>query len=600
MRMWMTKPVLWICGAMLLAAPPASATIHYRVSLAHPEQHMLHVEMTVQRMYPGMRVALPAWNALYQVRDFSSRVQDVEASAKIPGGAIVKLVATKMDKDTWRMDVPLAPVELPATTELAVRYAIYWDDAGPFNSQLNTDHAFLNLAEVLFYVPERRKEESHVEYTDIPDGWKLAVELPAGDPQFSEVAPSYDALVDAPVELGRFEDFRFQQGGAGYRVVVASGPYKQDQLEEVLKKIVATETEMMGGAPFSEYTFFFHFGPYAQVGGGGMEHLNSTAISAPSGEYAAGVAAHEFFHLWNVKRIRPQSLEPVDYTQEQYTRALWFCEGVTSTYGAYTLERSGLWSEAQFYNDLAGQIAQLESRPAREWKSVEESSLDAWLEKYDLYNRADFSISYYNKGQSLGEMLDLAIRDATDNHGSLDEVMRGMNRDYARQGKFYDDSQGIREEVEKVTGRSFQDFFQKYVAGTEEIPWNDFLWMAGLRLDVVPEDTADAGFTVGRGAGTEIVVDGVETGSSAARAGLSAGDELLLVDGATPPRRLDAWTQGLKAGQTIELHVKHMGAEQDVKFQAGSSTRKSYRIEALPGNEKQKRIREGWLKGKTE
>ena len=185
-----------------------------------------------------------------------------------------------------------------------------------------------------------------------------------------------------------------------------------------------------------------------------------------------------------MKRIRPQTLEPVDYTKEQYTRALWFAEGVTSTYGSYTLERTGLWTKDQFYADLAGQIGELDSRPAHRWQSVEESSLDAWLEKYDEYRRPDRSISYYNKGQIVGDMLDLAIRDATDNHKSLDDVLRRMNEIYAKQGRFYDDSQGVQTTAEEVAGTKFDDFFLTYVAGTEEIPYDNFFGAAGLALKV--------------------------------------------------------------------------------------------------------------------
>ena len=181
-----------------------------------------------------------------------------------------------------------------------------------------------------------------------------------------------------------------------------------------------------------------------------MEHANCTAIGSGSVEGAIAVAAHEFFHAWNVKRIRPQTLEPVDFTKEQYTRALWFAEGITSTYAAYTLERSGLWPKEKFYADLAAQISDLDSRPARLWQSVEESSLDAWLEKYDEYRLPDRSISYYNKGQIVGEMLDLAIRNATVNRKSLDDVMRRMNDEYANKGKLYDDSNGVRAAAEEV------------------------------------------------------------------------------------------------------------------------------------------------------
>src|SRR5262249_52888416 len=163
------------------------------------------------------------------------------------------------------------------------------------------------------------------------------------------------------------------------------------------------------------------------------EHANSTAIWARSQEGLIALAAHEFFHLWNVKRIRPASLTPVDYTHEQYTRALWFAEGVTNTYGSYTLVRTQLWDKAQFYVDLSQQISELETRPANGWQSAEESSLDAWLEKYPLYNRPQESVSYYAKGQILGFLLDILIRDRTNNERSLDDVMRTMNMDFAKQ-----------------------------------------------------------------------------------------------------------------------------------------------------------------------
>jgi predicted metalloprotease with PDZ domain len=183
-----------------------------------------------------------------------------------------------------------------------------------------------------------------------------------------------------------------------------------------------------------------------------------------------------------VKRIRPQALEPVDYSKEQYTRALWFAEGVTSTYAAYALERTKLQTKDQFYQGLASQITTLESRPAHLWQSAEEASLDTWFDKYDMYNRPDRSISYYNKGQILGVLLDIAIRDATDNRKSLDDVMRRMNDEYARQGKFYNESEGILTVVEEVAGKSFEDFFRRYVAGAEEIPYDDFFSIAGLAL----------------------------------------------------------------------------------------------------------------------
>jgi predicted metalloprotease with PDZ domain len=483
---------LLVLALILLAVRPAAATIRYRVSFDHPEQHLFHVAMTLEAEQQKLVVALPAWNALYQVRDFSYRVRDLHASAHSQHSVPLQVVA--VDKQTWRIFTAQLPAE-SAQDDVEIDYAIAWDDPGPFNSQINAHHAFINLAEILMYVPDGRAENTEITFQNVPADWKIISELPAGASADSFVAPSYDALVDAPVEAGKFDEFAFDNSGAHFRVVVDADDWNNSskrRLEEELRRITAYELHLMAGPPFQEYTFFFHIGPYAETGGGGMEHSNSTAIAATTVGRAAAIAAHEFFHAWNVKRIRPQSLEPVDYTKEQYTRALWFAEGVTSTYAAYVLERSGLWSKDQFYADLSSQVCELQSRPARLWQSVENSSLDAWLEKYDAYREPDRSISYYNKGQILGVLLDLAIRNATNNHKSLDDVMRRMNDEYAKAGKFYDDGQGIRAVVEEASGRSFEDFFRRYVSGTNEIPYNDFLAAAGLKLTTAGTRSANS------------------------------------------------------------------------------------------------------------
>src|SRR5208282_3041567 len=193
-----------------------------------------------------------------------------------------------------------------------------------------------------------------------------------------------------------------------------------------------------------------------------------------------GVTAHEFFHLWNVKRIRPQSLEPVDYTRENYTHALWFSEGVTSTAEDTIQLRAGLLNEKQYLYRLGEEITELERRPAHLTQSAEESSLDAWLEGYPYYRRPDRSISYYNKGELLGVMLDLAIREASHGQASLREALQWMNANYAKKRRFFNDSEGVREAAEAVSRADLGWFFTKYVAGTEEIPWNDFLRTVGL------------------------------------------------------------------------------------------------------------------------
>jgi predicted metalloprotease with PDZ domain len=592
------RNLLFLVFAIALSVRSADATIKYTVSLKDQAHHVFRVSANIPAPASNLRAALPAWNALYQIRDFSYRVRDLDAVSLNPHAG---LSPEKIDKQTWLLLDPNSLIGQMPVSEIAVGYSIEWDDPGPFNSQLNAHHAFVNLAEVLMYVPDRRNEDVQVQFTDVPDGWKIAAELPAGKDPNSFTAPSYDALVDAPVEAGKFEEFVFDNGGAHFRVVVDAKGWNRSQLEDSLRRITGYELKLMGGAPFKEYAFFFHIGPYPEAGGGGMEHSNCTAISTASMEGAAAVAAHEFFHLWNVKRIRPQSLEPVDYAKEQYTRALWFAEGVTSTYGAYTLERSGIWSKAEFYGDLAGQIHELQSRPAHTWQSAEESSLDAWLEKYDDYRAPDRSISYYNKGQLVGVMLDLAIRDATDNHKSLDDVLRRLNVEYAQAGKFYNDSEGIRGVVEEVAGQSFEDFFRRYVAGTDEIPYDKFLSAAGLELKAESGRSADLGFRVGRAPGSGLAVGKIEEGSAAEAAGLHAGDILLEFNGEPFGRNVGAWLREHAGGETVKLRVRRDGAEMEISYALGSSEDRRYSISEPPHpSDKQRRIRDGFLHGTTD
>ncbi|MGH9740125.1 MAG: hypothetical protein ACRD4X_16315 [Candidatus Acidiferrales bacterium] len=488
-----------VFGAIALACVPvASAAIRYQVSLSQPEQHIFHVQMEIPHASSGETIAMPAWNALYQIRDFAYRVRDVEvehlsASESTPHFS----VARELDKQDWSLgEMPGHGDPAVTPEEDVVTYSIAWNDPGPFDTQLSDHHAFINLAEILMYVPDRRNEGTKVDFQNVPAGWKIIAQLAAGREPDSFTASSYDALVDAPVEAGNFEQFEFDNDSAHFRVAVDSRDWDKRLLREALRRITSYELKLMGGPPFAAYTFIFHIGPLADVGGGGMEHMNSTAIAANSTGSAAAIAAHEFFHVWNVKRIRPRTLEPVDYSKEQYTRALWFAEGVTNAYASYTLERTGLWSKSKFYADLASQIADLQSRPARKWQSAEESSLDAWFEKYDDYNLPSRSISYYEKGQILGVMLDLEIRDATDNHKSMDDVMRRMNDEYAKAGRYYDDSEGVLRVVNEVSGKDFGDFFRRYVSGTDEIPYNEFLSVAGLRVNLNAASDGDPVATI--------------------------------------------------------------------------------------------------------
>ncbi len=571
----------------------ASATIRYAVSVEHPERHIFHVAMEIPEVTGEVTVQMPAWNALYQIRDFSAHVREVEAFAGANRAAL-----EKMDKLTWR---------ITGSGTITVRYSTYWDEPGPFATQLNAEHAFINPAMILMYVPTRRAESVVLDMPDVPYEWRVAGSSLQKDSEMDRArlfefgAPSYDAFVDAPMEAAKFEEFDLPGMNPRVSVVVHGEKWKKKEIEEELRRICAYELKLMEGAPYEHYTFIIHLGQAAAGAGGGMEHANSTAISLRSEEELPNIAAHEFFHLWNVKRIRPATLDPVDYTKEQDTRALWFAEGVTSTYAAYTAVRSQLWSKDQFYLDLSRQISELEARPANRWQSAEESSLDAWLEKYPLYNRPEESVSYYAKGQVLGVLLDILIRDRTDNEKSLDDVLRAMNNEFAKQNEPYRDSLDIRLTAEEVAGGSFEDFFRKYVSHAELLPYSQIFALAGLDLRTAQRKRPVLGFFTERGATGEAVVRDLDAKSSATQAGLRSGDVILSWNGSEPPRNLERWVYSQKAGSAVHVRVRRDDREFSVDFRIDEATETFYQVaEDSHAGAKAKRIREGILHGTTQ
>lgn len=553
--------------------------------------------MQIPDVAGGVTVQIPAWNTLYQIRDFSSHVRQVTASA---GGQDLRI--DKVDKQTWR---------IAGSGTISVRYSVYWDEAGPFATQLSAEHAFVNLAMVLFYVPERRGEDVRLSLVCLPDGWRVASALSplankAGDEHGAEFAASgYDALVDAPIEAGTFQEFTLREISPPIRVVIHGDNWDRKEVQSALERICRYENSLMQGAPYASYTFLLHIGKAAGGAESGMEHANSTAIAVSSADYLERVAAHEFFHLWNVKRIRPSSLDPVDYTKEQYTRALWFAEGVTSTYGSYTLLRSGLWSKEQFYADLGYQITDLEARPANRWQSAEQSSLDAWLEKYPLYNGGDSSVSYYTKGQILGVLLDVLIRDRTDNTASLDDVLREMNIEFAKKKRTYRDSLDIRLAAERVAGGSFEEFFRRYVSGADPLPYAQILGLAGLEVRERRSSRAALGFAVERNFEGQLRVTG-PLSERAAAAGLREGDVILQWNEGAAPRKLERWVRERKPGEKLRLRLRHEEAEGEAREIAlevplEEHVEAGWQVgEARSHTEKAGRILAGLLRGVTQ
>ncbi len=539
------------------------------------------------------QVQLPVWNALYQVRDFSQYVKKVAAT----GGRGEALAIEKIDKTTWRVE--------GAKDGAAVDYEVFADQPGPYGAQVNANHALFNLAEILMYPVGGRSDEMRLRFADTPPGWKFATPLANAGDEFRAV--NYDQLVDSPVEIGTFQEAAFDEGGGHYRVVVDADRSDYDLAKMVADahRIVAAATGWMNDRPFEEYLFFYHFprGP----GGGGMEHAYSTAIELNAQDVKDNpqslndVTAHEFFHLWNVKRIRPQTLEPIDYTRENYTRALWFSEGVTSTVEDIILLRAGLLDERRYLSRIGQQISELEHRPAHLTQSAEESSLDAWLEKYSYYRQPERSISYYNKGELLGVILDLAVRDASRGTASLREVFQWMNQNFAKQGKFFADSVGVRQAAEAVSHSDLTNFFQRYVAGVEEIPWDEFFATVGLHVVRKTVTVADPGFTAARNFDASPSVIHVRTGSDAHRAGLAAGDVILEINGIVAAGDFERRLGELRPGEMIHLRIRNARGEHILQWRMGAREEVDYALKDVDNSTAQQKARRAaWLRGESQ
>ena len=578
-------------GAGLAATP-----IDYTVKLADARRHLVHVRIRLPEGAADRDLQMPVWNALYQVRDFVQYV--VSVSCHAPSGQ--KLPMRKLDGTTWR----ISDAEHGADFE----YDIIANLPGPFGAQYNHDHAYFNLAEILMYAVDARASPVRVSFTGLPNYWLIATPMTAA--MGSEMAPgpgtftarNYDQMVDSPVEIGAFAQAFVPEGGVNYRIVVDAvvGDYDMNRLIEMVRTIVRTETAWMDDRPFSDYLFIFHF--THSPSGGGMEHANAAVIemSADGAKYdpvtLAALTAHEFFHLWNVKRIRPQSLEPIDYAHAQYTTALWFSEGVTNTVADYMLLRANLMDETRWLRYLEHEIGVFERRPAHLTQSAEDASTDTWLEKYPDYQLPQRSVSYYNKGELIGVLLDLAVRDATGGQKSLRDVFRWMNRNFAQKHKFFPDTAGVRQAVEAVTGKDFKEFFSTCVTRATPLPYNEYLKTVGMELKPREAVAPYTGFVVVRNFDGPAVVAAVDDASEAQRQGLAIGDVILLVNGKPLGGSMEDRIASMRVGESVRLRVSGRDGQRDVKVKLGAREQQEFTITSAPTLSSDQRARRAaWL-----
>ena len=591
---------------------PMSSDISFTVAMSKPWTHLLEVEIRVKvpanlQVPNESDLILPVWTpGSYLIREFERHVQDFAADA---GGRALDW--TKVNKNTWR-------IKTNGARQWRATYRVYANELTVRTNELNSDHAFWNNAALLMYPDGHLNAPSTLRV--VPQtGWKVATGLPAvsGEPNTFR-AENFDVLYDSPFEVSNFKELKFEVGGVAHRIVIdGEGNYDPQRMRADVQKIVEAETSMFGGIPYHDYTFVLHLRSNT---GGGLEHLNSTALgfrrfnfSTEKGRQSfLSLVAHEFFHLWNVKRIRPDALGPFDYTKENYTRLLWVAEGVTEYYGHLMVRRGGLISDQGYLDHLAQQIQDFQETPGRQVMSAEEASFDSWVKFYRPdENTVNSQISYYDKGELLGLLLDLDIRRRTQNAKSLDDVMRYLFKEFYEKGRNYTPAD-FQKACELMAGASLEEFFSRYVRGRDELEpvYNQMLAAAGLRLE-------QAGFGIGvyntdmpvrrngfLGADLEekldgdfIVIKSVRAGSPAYEQGLNAKDRIIALDGARVNKDTFAALIAAKhSGDMVRITVFRSDDVRTFDIKLAARVDAPYRIVPLPNaSAEQKRIYRTWM-----
>ena len=548
--------------------------VRYHVAIDDAHSHVYAVAATFAGPFAGhaLDVFLPAWTpGSYLAREFARNV--MSASAEDERGQ--PLPIEKRDKATWRVAAANA-------ARVTVRMRVYANDLTVRTSHLDGSHAYFNGAN-LFPSRLESRDTPCVLTLDVPKGWTVSTTLPPDGKGFR--ADDYDHLVDCPVEMGTHEVLTFDAGGVPHELVIwGEGNLDRARMLEDLAKIARAQAALMGGLPFKRYLFLVHL---SDKGRGGLEHRDSTTLLyprfgfRPRKEYEEflRLASHEYFHSWNVKRIKPKAFDPYDYTRENYTTLLWAMEGFTSYYEVQALARAGLLSRDRLLAIWGEDITTLLRTPGRRVQSVAESSFDSWIKYYRQdENSKNSGVSYYLKGSLIALVLDFELRARTNGAKSLDDLMRLLFERHGAKGRgLPEDAYSLA--LAELGGAEMAALLAKYVDGIGEIDFTAHLAKAGLVYRTrAAESHDDKGGSVGKRGkkkdgepdeplppyiGFEAradrgrsVVSFVHADSPAAKAGIYAGDEIVAADGWRAEEK--AWRTRIAEhapGERVELTI---------------------------------------------
>ncbi len=608
-RLWYLLTIWTLLTLSKTSAKPAltddptapTPQITYVLSMPEPQTHYFEVEMQLRNVAAATNgrkngyvdIKMPVWTpGSYLIREYA---KNVEAFVATVDGKTVP--SEKIRKNAWRVST--------GADNLTIRYRVYANELTVRTSFVDIDHGYVTPAGVFMYVDALRNLPHRVVIQPYKAWKNVATGLrPVSNQSFTYEAADYDILVDSPIEIGNHETFRFTASGLPHTVAMFGDvEYDQPRLAADYKRVCETAASVVGEHPCPDYTFIVHHIPQA---GGGLEHLNSTTLQTTRNAYATQTSykgfltlvAHEYFHLWNVKRIRPIALGPFDYENENYTHLLWLSEGCTSFYEDYILRRAGFHTPEQYLTIVGNDITGIENQPGVRVQSVAESSWDAWIKGYrPNENSNNTTISYYSKGSVLGTLLNLAILAGSNGQRSMDDLMRLLYQEYYKKQKRGFTDEEFRRAAEQVAGRKLDDFFTIGVNSAEPINYNAYFAPVGLQVVNVAGRTDDGFLGAGVSVqGGKAIISSVRRGSAAYTDGLNVGDEVLSVDSVRVGDDLLRLISGRQVGETLNVLVNRAGLVRRIPVTLTQNPLVSYRLEALPNQTPEQRaLYNRWL-----
>lgn len=534
--------------------PNQTVSLSYRVAMSQPASHLFEVTLRVSNWQSDtLDLKMPVWTpGSYLVREYARHLQDFKAT-KVDGAA---LLFQKLGKNYWQ-------VATEGVSEISVSYRVYANELTVRTNHLDSTHGYFNGAALFFLVPGYEQQSIEVKIIPPDSDWQVTTTLAQLEEANTFIAPDFDTLVDTPVEIGTQRVYDFEVLGKPHALAIwGQGNANPEQIIADTIKIIETEAQMFGGLPYEQYLFLLHL---SGSGFGGLEHKECCTLNYPRFGFRdrekyqrfIQLVAHEFFHLWNVKRIRPKALESFNYEAESYTTSLWFCEGTTSYYDLLIPLRAGIYNRQTCLKNLSKDLTKYLNTNGRKVQPLGESSYDAWIKLYRRNQNSDNNqISYYLKGQFVSLLIDLAIRAKHGNKRSLDDVMRLMWERFGRAEVGFTEKQ-LRDTIAEVAGDNLDDFFSRYIETTEELPFDDYFDPFGLYLKTVVE--SDAPFLgIKVQSQNREVIQFVAADSPAAIGGIDANDELLAIDGVkVDAKSLDDRLKDYQPGDTVKVTVFH-------------------------------------------